>query len=197
MKKVLIARIGYMDFYQGCNNERPINGGAYNENAVGHECFNFKKEIDGKCYGYVRPPVGLNKNRWPKLNIKRIDPNLSQDDGKCVNDVLVIWVATRPKVYGGGQVVVGWYSGATVFRESQKFPANIDRSLLENGRYNIVCDSKNAHLLPLGKRRLEIPQTRNGKKSLGNANVFYLLDESYNVKKDIAPEINKAVRFTE
>jgi len=37
MQKVLFARVGNMDYYQGAADEKPIGGGKYNEENIGYE----------------------------------------------------------------------------------------------------------------------------------------------------------------
>ena len=34
---VLFARIGYMQYYQGADTEKPVNGGKHNIENIGHE----------------------------------------------------------------------------------------------------------------------------------------------------------------
>ena len=95
--KILFARIGYMKFYQGPQkgDERPIGGGKYNRDEIGHEAFNFMK-IDGNVYGYF-------KASQDGYNLKRIDPKAVNQDR--VDNVLVIWFARNP--IKNGQVIVG------------------------------------------------------------------------------------------
>ncbi len=173
MQRVLFARIGYMEYYQGLSTmERPVNGGSYNENKCGHEAFNFSRETDGFCYGYVQPPGGK------QISIERIDPKCKNQD--YVENVLVVWIATKPKELGGGQCVIGWFKNARVYRCFQPISEKINRSPLDNFHFNIRCKSENAVLLPQRKRNLEIPPKR--RLSIGQSNVFYLLDEKGIVK---------------
>lgn len=191
---VLFARIGYMQYYQGADTEKPVNGGKHNIENIGHEAFNFRREKDGFCYGYVQPPRGKKKNNNPRLNIGRINPACKKSD--YVKDVLVIWVATKPKEYGGGQYVVGWYKNATVFREFQLLNKNIRRYPLKDACYNIKCRSEDAVLLPAQKRKLSIPRTNSEITSLGQANIFYLLDSKGAPVAALAKEIKNAIALT-
>ena len=193
-QKILFARIGYMQYYQGVDSERPIGGGYYNENEIGHEAFNFKREADGFCYGYVQPPRGTSDNENPRLNISRICPTCKKED--FVKNVLVIWVATRPKEFGGGQYVVGWYKDATVYREFQKIGKDIDRHPLKNFHYNIKCKSSDAVLLPTNKRKVYIPKPSHGLTSIGQANICYILDAKGNPIKNLVKELNHAIDLT-
>lgn len=191
---ILFARIGYMQYYQGVDSERPIGGGYYNENEIGHEAFNFKQEADGFCYGYVQPPRGTTDNENPRLNIGRIDPARKREE--FVENVLVVWIATRPKEYGGGQYVVGWYKNATVYREFQKIDKNIDRHPLKDFHYNIKCYYKDAVLLPTNKRKIYIPKPNKGNASMGQANVYYTLDAKGFLINNLAKELKKAIELT-
>jgi Domain of unknown function (DUF3883) len=153
---VLFARIGWMKFYAGpiAGDEKPIGGGGYNETNVGLELFNFKP-LAGHLYGYVEANEGINLGR-----IQRSCKN-SQLDG-----VLVIFFSKQKE--RPGQVIVGWYSNASVFRKPQE-----DQNDRRQGKsYNIVAKATEAVLLPVDKRRHEIPR---GKGSTGQSNVTYPL----------------------
>lgn len=190
MQRVLFARIGYMEYYRGLfPHSRPVNGGNYNKNECGHEAFNFSREADGFCYGYVQPPRG---NR---LRIERIAPECKNQD--CVENVLVVWIATKPKELGGRQCVIGWYKEATVYRCFQPIKKRIDRKPLKNFHFNIKCKSENAFLLPQRKRNLIIPKPIKHHSSIGQSNVFYLLDTNGEIVKSLAKEINDAISLTE
>jgi hypothetical protein len=56
MTRVLFARIGWMRWYRGPqqDDEKPIGGGEYNRQSVGHEAFNFLP-LDVKMLGYFQP----------------------------------------------------------------------------------------------------------------------------------------------
>jgi len=47
--KVILARIGFMKFYQGPKpgDEKPIGGGSYNTGKIGHEAYNYIKGTAG------------------------------------------------------------------------------------------------------------------------------------------------------
>lgn len=167
--RVLFARIGYMKFYQGpkLGDEKPIGGGSYNAKEIGHEVYNFLN-IGGKVYGYFQPHM---KEPY-EINLARIEQGYSADK---IDHVLVVWFARNP--IGKGQVVIGWYKNATVFRSIQT-PASLPRR--EEYDYNIQACTKDCVLLPISKRRFPIGHDINGtrKGNPGEANVFYLLDDS-------------------
>lgn len=194
MQHILFARVGYMQYYKGVAVEKPINGGGHNESNIGHEAFNFSCENDGFCYGYVQPPRGNTDNNNPHLNIGRINPLFRKQD--YIENVLVIWVATKPKNLGGGQYVVGWYKNATVYREFKKLDKNINRYPLKNFHYNIKCKSDDVVLLPVNKRNLYIPRPNKNISSIGKANIFYLLDPKGFKRNNLAKEMKKAIELT-
>lgn len=173
MMNVLFARIGFMKFYQGPQkgDEKPIGGGKYNKDRIGHEAFNFK-EVNGKVYGYFQPHM---KPPY-KINLKRINPENHEDHA---NDVLVIFFSKNP--IGKGQVIVGWYRGATVYEYIQETKTQKSR---KNFGYNIVADKENAVLLPILKRKFFIGHGILGHKegNPGQANAFYCLDQKFNNK---------------
>ncbi len=187
--KILFARIGYMKFYQGPQkgDERPIGGGKYNRDEIGHEAFNFMK-IDGNVYGYFQPHM---KEPY-RINLERIDPKAVNQDS--IDNVLVIWFARNP--IGNGQVIVGWYKNATVYRSIQE-----DNPLQErqNFHYNVSCSDKNAILLPITKRKYQMGHNRKSKHgNPGQANAFYTYDAKLDLKDYSSPEnawIPKAIEY--
>lgn len=166
--KILLARVGFMKFYQGPKpgDEKPIGGGSYNDKGIGHEAYNFLN-IGGTLYGYFQPHM---KPPY-EINLGRIAQGCADDK---IDNVLVIWFATNP--IDRGQVVIGWYNNATVFRSIQSPTA---LPLRENYNYNIKVRMKDCVLLPISKRKFpvghDIEGTRAGNP--GQANAFYVLDE--------------------
>ena len=88
--------------------DKPVNGGAYNKKQIRHEIYNYKS-FNGMYFGYVQS-VG------DSIRIEKIGGNAKDD---YVNNILVVWVSTKKS---GGQVIVGWYKNATVYRNHQKVP---------------------------------------------------------------------------
>jgi hypothetical protein len=84
-QRALFVRIGRMRFYDGPapGDERPIDGGSFNRDDIGHEAWNFRLAGD-RLYGYFQPPKG-------KVNLERIDPSAA-GVGELSN-VLVVMVA--------------------------------------------------------------------------------------------------------
>jgi hypothetical protein len=176
-RKVLFVRVGWMHFYSGpvAGDERPIGGGKFNQTAIGGEVYNFR-ETDGRLYGYFQPVTAANT-----VALERIDPVATHED--ALNQVLVVFVARRPE---GGQVIVGWYKDAVVFRE------NVDHSPGKPQGYGHFCSAErgNCTLLPEENRRLEIPS---GKGGMGQSNVCYLRNRDGSQKQ--APWIQAALDF--
>lgn len=179
--KVLFARVGYMKFYKGSQpgDERPIKGGSYNDKKIGSEVHNFTK-IKGYIYGYYQP----NMKEPYEINLERIEKNNKQD---FVENVLVIWFATNP--IGKGQVVIGWYKNATVYRAIQEANSLPER---DNNNYNIKVKASNAFLLPISRRKYSMGHNLSNVKTgnPGQTNTFYRLMEN-GEPKDTSDPTNK------
>jgi len=162
-KRVLFARVGYMKFYSGpqTGDEKPRHGGAYNVDNIGYELYNFKP-AGGYVYGFFQPYQKRETDKPTSLNLKRIDPTARVADS--INDVLVIFVARSDD---RGQVVVGWYDKAMVYRWYQEPTAEMQR---DHYSFLVKARSQDAVLLPERYRMHHIPR---GAGALGQANVVY------------------------
>jgi hypothetical protein len=166
-RKILFARVGWMRFYNGPipDDERPIGGGGYNKSKIGHELYNFRS-TDEKLFGYFQP------SRFTyAVNLQRIDPEAI---GKNIlSNVLVVFVAPRE---GFGQVIVGWYRDAKVFRK------HVRHSPGKPKKFGHFCsaENKNCILLPDGSRDFILPR---GKGGMGQSNVCYALNSDGSPKK--------------
>ncbi|MDY0095797.1 MAG: DUF3883 domain-containing protein [Candidatus Vecturithrix sp.] len=181
--KYLFCNIGWMESYQGNKKSDQISGGGsyVTEEGMGHEVCNFHNHR-GKVYGYVQPARGQRSASAGSIKLENIVGGGASRTDESVENVLVIWTATRPE---GGTVVIGWYIDATVFRDYQYFgsaPALHTRNGLEG--YRIQAKSENAKLLPVDERTIQIPrQTKGG---MGQSNVWYG-DSKFG--RDIATEV--------
>lgn len=131
----------------------PIGGGSYNDDEPGGEVNNFR-EVGGRYLGFVQAATGGETG----LNLRRIDP-VAGRRADSLDDVLVVLVARRPSEVG--QVVVGWYAGATC------------HSAVTHGRSWLSvwsADPERAVLLPRSERCIAIPK---GKGGMGQSNVAY------------------------
>lgn len=163
--RFLFARVGWMKWYQGSQpgDERPINGGAYNRANKGFELNNFLPG-DSRLLGYYQPSM---RSKYDETALQRIDPSAT---GKTeLGDVTVVFVARKP---GGGQVIVGWYKKATVFRRLQAFQSPL--GAISTG-FRCVGLVDDAVLLPLSRRFFDVPKGHGG---IGQANVCYTLDRN-------------------
>lgn len=159
--RVMFARIGWMKFYDGPQpplDPKPIAGGKYTRDELGHEVYNFRV-INGSCYGHFEPPGRISPDINKKLSLKRILPGFK---GQQLAGVTVVFVARRP---GGGQVVVGWYRNATVYRQRQ--PAEAP----DLEKYGFYCRAaaQDVVLLPPHERAWEVPSDH----TFGQSNVCY------------------------
>jgi hypothetical protein len=129
--KILIARIGWGDLYQG--EELVGNFSEPNESGSWWERFNFKPSIDAACYGYV-PPMGSYQS----------PPRPRNHHGW-----LVIFVATEDGRGDGALLPVGWYEDATIEKDYKERP---EKDLEQNYEYIFTTGTKSAYLIPKEKR---------------------------------------------
>lgn len=155
--RVLFARVGWMAYYRGEQLEPIIGGGDWDEK---HEVCNFV-DIGGRLYGFARPTGGT-------ISLQRIVPGHRD---ATLDRVLVIFFATHPDKRG--QVIVGWYSDATVHRFEQRPSARIARRR-DGLRYFFEADRANACLLPREARMHVIPRE---KGATGYSMISYARDE--------------------
>lgn len=160
-ERVLFGRIGMMTYYRGpqAGDERPVGGGRYNRENIGHEAWNFAPR-DGWCFGYIR-----SGSRDESIRLDRIDPTATNADE--LDGVTVVFFA--PKT-GGGQVVVGWYRRAVVYCAAQ-------HATVGDGFERVWCckaKDGDACLLPQSYRKREVPH---GKGATGQSNITYTYDD--------------------
>lgn len=203
MQKVLFARIGNMDYYQGAADERPIGGGKYNEDNIGFEACNFLS-VENYIYGYFQPggykPDGIN---YGSINLQRIDPKVGKSETE-VDDVLVIFFTTDPALEINAMgpvtrsVIVGWYKNATVYREREYISRSGINSELDG--YFLKVKASDAFLLPKKNRAYRLGHSICGEKkgNPGQSNSFYLYEQDKTLKnfnKDIYKWIPKAIEY--
>ena len=203
MQKVLFARIGNMDYYQGAADERPIGGGKYNEDNIGFEACNFLS-VENYIYGYFQPggykPDGIN---YGSINLQRIDPKVGKNETE-VDDVLVIFFTTDPELEINPigpvtrSVIVGWYKNATVYREREYISRSGINSELDG--YFLKVKANDAFLLPKKNRAYRLGHSIHGEKkgNPGQSNSFYLYEQDKilkNFNKDIYKWIPEAIKY--
>lgn len=156
--RILFARIGRMHNYAGPvpGDERPVGGGGHNKTNIGHEVYNFKP-APCRLYGYFQPNMASQS-----VALERIDPEVDRS-ASFIDGVLLVFIA---RLKGGGQVVVGWYRHARVYRSI------IEHSPGKPRKYGhfAVADLNDCVLLPDADRRWAVP---NGKGGTGQSNVCY------------------------
>lgn len=160
--RALFCNIGWMKYYQGENEEDHITSGGSFVNLYhdGGEQYNFL-EINGYYYGYVE--IKSHNGTANQIHIEKLK-GIKNNDSKADN-VLVIWVAKKPKDNTGAKVV-GWYKNATVFRQNQ------DENI---AFYNIKAKVEDCILLPVNERTYPIYRASkigNG-KGFGQSNIWY------------------------
>jgi Domain of unknown function (DUF3883) len=157
-QRLVIARVGWCDEYNGTPGDEPRNGGAWNDENIGSEFYNFLPE-DGKLYGFVRI-----KGRTFRLD--RVSPDVG-DDAE-LKDVCVAWIAYL-KEYGN--VLVGWYRHATMFGEVQE---------RDGPDYTFVANPSNGVLIDPNNRNVDVPKA---KGAMGQSNICYARDNDGNLLK--------------
>lgn len=176
-QRILFCRIDWAEKYDGSREDiknRKKRPKIHCE--FGHEIYNFRKFKDtDTCYGFVE----LQNNKKHSIRIERILGATRHDES--LSDVLVVWVATKPKV--GGTYVVGWYKDATVYihiqtlsdkiwkTKKKEVESNLGKQLGAEDlewlkQYRISCKQKDAVLVPCGKRIHKV-------ESFGQANIWY------------------------
>ncbi|HKM97034.1 MAG TPA: hypothetical protein VJY99_10110, partial [Buttiauxella sp.] len=144
---LLVFRVGYMPFYDGV--DTITSGGAYiRANGVGGEMWNFHDEA-GRCYGYV-----MTKG-FAGIDLRRLDDTVSWEENDEFDGVDVVFIAKKP---GVGQVVVGWYNGATVFHKKYRRCSG-RKKFGDWDTFDYLCqvDAEHAILLSEDSRTFEVP----------------------------------------
>jgi hypothetical protein len=171
---------------QQADDEKPIGGGKFNKESIGHEAFNFLP-IKNKILGYFQPQLQPpdRRDRHPSsIRLERIEDGFS---GETLDNVLVIFLARNPTL--GGQRIVGWYKKAVVHRQAKSSDAK-ERNGFD---YFIETDAKNATLVPEPRRSFLIP---GGKGGIGEANVCYALD-THGKRKAGSDWMDSAVEYAD
>jgi hypothetical protein len=176
--RVLLARIGWMKRYKGqqADDERPIGGGGYTKDELGHETFNFLP-IGDKVLGYFQPqmqPPDSREAHPSTIRLEKIEPGFS---GDVLKNVLVVFVARKPKL--GGQYIVAWYRNAVVHRLEQHSTAK------ERNKFGYFLETKvgDGVLVPEARRSFVV---LGGKGGFGQANICYLYDDNGREKPNAA-----------
>ena len=151
-RRVLFARIGWIECYAGATNDPPEGQMGYIKDRQGPvaERFNFAA-LGGKVYGYVTHTNGT------LYNLGRIDAAGVGADS--LDGVLLVFMAARPRRIGAGQCVVGWYRDARLY-DGYKPRPHLTR--LRGSIYCAVASPREAFLLPVPIRTWKIPTGRGG-----------------------------------
>ena len=171
-----------MKYYKGhCKSDVPMFGGAFvNENGYGHEEFNFipiqSEEVDYlECIGFVEPKS--NRGIRNTLHIEKIEGCEMMKKEPFVEDVLVIWCATRDLGIKTDITVVGWYEHATVFRDLVEWTMIKSNGDEEIRGYNVIAKADDCVLLPESFRnqfKWHVPTAKYTKSfGFGQAMVWY------------------------
>jgi len=132
MEKIVLAKVAWMNDYQGYKKSDPQHSFAkhYKTHDEGGESNNFKNR-GGKVYGYT-----------PLMSAEISKLGASNED-KTVQGVTVVFCAPHPEEKR--TCVVGWYKNATVYRSAKR---------IYNDGFLFKADFKNSTLLAANKRFL-------------------------------------------
>ena len=177
---MIFLNTAWMERYEGLSgNDTEIHGGGsyVEEYGYGHEIYNFQK-TSGKVYGYAQPG-GLN-------NLQRLGASADDD---YIDGVLVIFTATHKD---GGTYIVGWYKGATFFKDYQETRLKERKFGNEYIGYYAVAEAEDATLLSVDERFSFPVIPRGVKGGMGQSNVWYADSvEMSGFKKDVLEHIEK------
>ena len=177
MNSIIFFNIGWMDFYQGIQNDSITGGGKHVQTTGwGHEILNFKK-YRNKNYGNVRVSG--------QIKLHKLGANKEDDQ---IDGVTVVWTATDP--VSSGTYIIGWYKNATVYKEEQEPPESSNRFYGDElVIYRTVAKADDCALLPRDERVVRIPR---GKGGMGQSNIWYA-DNNPSFVKSILKYINYGV----
>lgn len=168
MNKMLFLNVGWMENYQGLEDDsitgggdyvRQYNDGSKSDNYPPCEIRNFEP-YERYMYGFVRV-IKNGSIRIERLGASRKD--------KSIGDVLAVWVAKSPS---NGTVIVGWFKNATVYRDCQLPPEGSGRKRAgrQEWGYRVKAKQENCKLLPIKHRVVKVPR---GEGGIGQSNVWY------------------------
>lgn len=128
------------------------------------------------CFGFVEPKS--NRGKTNTMHIEKIEDCALLKKEPMVEDVLVVWCATRER---GDTTVVGWYKHAEVWRDLQPWIVTWDDGREEERYYNIKASAQDCTLLPQGERNLHkwwIPTAQYTRSfGFGQSMVWYPVQE--------------------
>lgn len=162
--QMVFVNIGWMVHYDGPSASDPTLGGHghLKANKVGHEAWNFRP-YRGQLLGYVP--------RSAKINLMRLGGTRKAES---VDGVTVVWIAKSPR--DKKNYIVGWYVGATVYRNNEH--RRVSRSGSLSVGYQVTGNPQAAKLLPVDARVFRIP-TAKEKGNLGQSPVWYGKDDEF------------------
>jgi len=191
--KIVFITVDWMKYYQGITeNDMPLGTGGRYPKDQKHEVFNFLDD-DGTCYGYTPP--------WGKIDLKRIyrnDIKKSLDKNEYIENVLVVFNASNYD--GKNRRVVGFYVGATIFKEPypNTNPKRIITSTGSFASYNIRVKSENVYLFENEKdRQIYLPYSKKDGYGYGQSNIWYANNNNVKCKEfrvNIVEQIETIIR---
>jgi hypothetical protein len=155
MDRLFFCNIGWMNGYEGLAGKpnKIVGGGKYvDKYKTGAEVCNFLPADDGLVYGHVETIKG-DIDRQIRLEALGAG-------GASAEGVTVVWTATHPQE--GGRRVIGWYRGATVFRDRHKFrkPPSLQHRRDRIRDFRVRAQASDARRIPIEERIVQMPKGR-------------------------------------
>ncbi len=183
--RILFCKIPWMKYYQGMAAES--ENSVYppvNENQKRFEAINFLPirvmDESGKTesellLGYYEAEI-LPDGSWGETEIQKVSGCSHFSEEALLDNVLVIWCSEKP---GTDLCVIGWYKNATVFRNYQSVPINMEDGSVQDKLYNIIASADDVLLIPESERSNPIwaaPKSegdQDGSFGFNGSNVWY------------------------
>lgn len=176
--RILFCKVPWMRYYQGMAAEGSVGDDIAFNNKHGFESMNFlpvtvmdesgSKESELLLGYYETKALADGKSSQTKLQNISGCSHFTKE--ALVDDVLVIWCASKS---GAETSVVGWYKNATVFRNYQSVPINLEDGSVQDKLYNIIGSAEDVLLLPEAERSNEIWTVPQKNSKQGDAYGFY------------------------
>jgi len=156
--RILFCKVPWMKYYQGMAAEG--ENSVYppvNENQNKFETLNFlpirAMDESGKTesellLGYYETETLPDGTRG-QTEIQKINGCSHFLEEALIDNVLVIWCSEKP---GTDLCVIGWYKDATVFRNYQSVPINMEDGSVQDKLYNIIASADDVLLMPESER---------------------------------------------
>ncbi len=176
--RILFCKVPWMKYYQGIAAEGVSVEDIAADHKHGFETMNFlpisvmdetgnmESEL---LLGYYETKT-MADGKSSQTKIQNINGCSHFTKEALIDNVLVVWCANKN---GGATNVVGWYKDATVFRNYQSVPINLEDGTVQEKLYNIIASAEDVLLLPESERDNGIWNVPHKNSKKGNPFGFY------------------------